>query len=355
MMVASQNITRLPFKSSNKQTLPSISIIIPTFNSAKTLRQCLTSIAHQDYSPGLVEIIVADGGSVDSTLKIVSEFSHARVVHNRLRTGEAGKAVGAEHAKNEILAFIDSDNILPSVDWLRQMVIPFSDETVVGSEPLYYSHRRMDPLITRYCALLGMNDTLCLFLGNYDRYCSLTGKWTETRVTVSDMGSYLRIILNGRSLPTLGANGFLVRAATIKKLSFRSYLFDVDMVYQLVSDGHNVFAKVKVGIVHLFARDLREYIRKTRRRVSDYVHFDEIENRRYPWTQLGIAKTQRFILNTLLLIPLVNAVAKGYRRSPDNAWLFHPMACWITLLVYASSSLGWLAKGVRRNRTRESE
>jgi len=298
---------------------------------------------------------VADGGSVDSTLHIASEFSGARVVHNRLRTGEAGKAIGTDHARNEILAFIDSDNILPSADWLRKMVIPFSDETVVGSEPLYYSHRRIDHLITRYCALLGMNDTLCLFLGNYDRYCSLTGKWTETRVTVSDMGSYLRIILNGRSLPTMGANGFLVRAAAIKGQSFRSYLFDVDMVYQLVSEGHNVFAKVKVGIVHLFARDLREYVRKTRRRVSDYVHFDEIENRSYPWNQLGLAKTQRFILDTLLLVPLINAAAKGYRKRPDRAWLFHPIACWITMLVYGSSSLGWLAKGVGRNRTRESE
>lgn len=349
MTVTTQSIQEFNSDHQAAQTLSSISIIVPTYNSARTLKQCLTSIIQQDYPQGLVEIIVADGGSVDSTLQIVSEFPRARLVHNKLRTGEAGKAIAVHHAKNEILAFIDSDNILPSTDWLSKMAIPFSDKTVVGSEPLYYSHRRSDPLITRYCALLGMNDTLCLFLGNYDRYCYVTDKWTETKVFASDMGSYLRIMLNDQNLPTLGANGFLVRAATIRTLSLRSYLFDIDLVYQLVSTGHSVFAKVKVGIVHLFASNLREYIRKTRRRVSDYLYFDEIGDRSYPWIQLGSVKTQRFILDTLLLIPLINTAAKGYRRNPDRAWLFHPIACWITLVVYGSSSLGWFARGASRS------
>ncbi len=38
-----------------------------------------------------------------------------------LKTGDAGKAAGVKHAKNEIIALIDSDNILPSRDWLSRM------------------------------------------------------------------------------------------------------------------------------------------------------------------------------------------------------------------------------------------
>ncbi len=38
-----------------------------------------------------------------------------------LKTGEAGKAAGVKHARNEIIALIDPDNILPSRDWLSRM------------------------------------------------------------------------------------------------------------------------------------------------------------------------------------------------------------------------------------------
>lgn len=40
---------------------------------------------------------------------------------NPLRTGEAGKAIGVKEAKNEIIALIDSDNLLPQRDWLLKM------------------------------------------------------------------------------------------------------------------------------------------------------------------------------------------------------------------------------------------
>lgn len=40
-----------------------ISIVIPTLNSEKTLKDCLKSIAEQDYPHNHLEIIIADGGS----------------------------------------------------------------------------------------------------------------------------------------------------------------------------------------------------------------------------------------------------------------------------------------------------
>ena len=138
-----------------------ISIVIPTYNSEKTLTECLESINNQDYPGEKIEIIIADGGSTDKTLEIAKRYT-GKIFFNPLRTGEAGKAVGIKHAKGEIVALIDSDNILPSKDCLRRMVEPFEDSEIAGSEPLYYTYRRGDGYITRYCALMGMNDPLCL-------------------------------------------------------------------------------------------------------------------------------------------------------------------------------------------------
>ena len=254
--------------------LPTISVVIPTYNSEKTLAQCLESIKNQSYQ-GEIEIIIADGGSTDRTLEIAKRYTN-RILNNPLKTGEAGKAVGVKHAKGDIIALIDSDNILPTKDWLEKMVIPFEDEEIAGAEPLYYTYRRKDGYITRYCALIGMNDPLCLFIGNYDRYNLLTGKWTELKVKQEDKGEYLKIELDERAIPTIGANGFLIRREMLKRCSIGDYLFDVDVVYELVRQGYNKFAKVKVGIVHIFSGSISTFARKQRRRIKDYAYYKEL-------------------------------------------------------------------------------
>ncbi|MBI4743984.1 MAG: glycosyltransferase [Actinobacteria bacterium] len=62
--------------------LPTINIIIPTLNSAKTLGDCLKSIAVQDYPKDKIEVIVADAGSTDGTLDIVNKFSVSNLQHS---------------------------------------------------------------------------------------------------------------------------------------------------------------------------------------------------------------------------------------------------------------------------------
>ena len=341
-----------------------ISIIIPTLNSARTLRDCLDSIAIQDYPKDKIEIIIADGGSTDDTINIINSFNltDILVVPNPLKTGEAGKAAALKRANNDILAFIDSDNILPDEEWLERMVEPFSDHEIVASEPIEYTYRANDSYITRYCALLGMNDPLCLFLGNYDRYCTLTGKWTEMPHKEVDKGNYLKVELNKMHLPTIGANGFLIRRSALHstftpspQLSVQGeqhtsnlqpitsdiltpdYLFDIDVIYELL-DSKSIkfvrFAKVKTGIIHIFSGDMKTFARKQRRRVRDYLYYNKLDIRKYPWKGASKAKLAKFILYSLTAIPLLIQSLKGYMKKSDKAWFIHPIACWLTLWEY---------------------
>jgi len=289
----------------------------------------------QDYPREKIEIIIADGGSKDKTLEIAEKFEVDKILHNPLRTGEAGKAVGVEAAKNEIILLQDSDNILNGRGWLREMVEPFEDTSIVGAEPLYYTYRKEDSLITRYCALLGMNDPVCLYLGNYDRYSYVTGKWTELLVKTRDNGNYLLLELDERNIPTIGANGFLVRARALKKVKYKPYLFDIDVVYQFIMMGQNKFAKVKIGIVHLFANNVRTFVRKTYRRIRDYLFYEKNGMRKYPWKRQSRIRISKFAFYTLLIIPIVKDSVKGYKKMPDKAWLFHPLGCWLTFFTYS--------------------
>jgi len=84
---------------------PLVSIIIPTYNSARTVSTLLSSIRKQSYSS--IEIIVVDNFSTDSTPEIAKTYG-AKVISHRSGRSEA-RNVGASHAKGRYLFFLDSD------------------------------------------------------------------------------------------------------------------------------------------------------------------------------------------------------------------------------------------------------
>jgi len=90
---------------------------------------------------------------------------------------------------------------------------------------------------------------------------------------------------------------------------------------------------------HYFCDSVRRFYLKTRRRTDDYYYFSRTGRRSYPWTQRQRVGILRFILSTLLVVPLLVQVLRGWRRKHDTAWLFHLPACWITLGVYATGYL----------------
>lgn len=319
--------------------VPTASIVIPTLNSGRFLRECLASIRMQDYPADRLEVIIVDAGSSDDTLAIVAEYGVQTVLANPLHTGEAGKAIGVRHACHELVVLIDSDNILPSPDWLRRMVAPFADGSIFGSEPIEYTYRRSDALITRYCALIGMNDPLCLFLGNYDRMSLVTGRWTECKLEARDQGDYLKLALEENNLPTIGANGAIFRRSVLESLPIGDYFFDIDVTHEAVRHGWSAFAKVRIGIVHVYCTTTKALVRKQYRRARDYFYFQSAGTRSYPWNAQRRDGVTRFIVSTVLLWPLLRQSWVGYRRRADIAWLFHPVACWITLAVYGYATL----------------
>ena len=327
----------------------SISVLIPTLNSARVLERCLQSIAKQDYPKNKIEIIIADGGSTDKTFQIAQKYD-AKIYQNSLKTGEAGKAIALHHAKNDLVALIDSDNLLPTKDWLKKMVVPFSDPQIVGSEPWKFTWRKRDGFIDRYCALIGMNDPLVMFLGNYDRLNLLTDKWTELEIEQKEKDGYIEIPLSPGLLPTIGANGTILRRSIFKDYQVKNYLFDIDVIYELAQRNTKKFwkfAKVKTSIIHLYSHSsILQFFQKQKRRVKDYLYYESLGVRKYPWRVFGW-NTMRgkglclFIFFTLSIFPLLFQSWRGYQKKKDWAWFLHPLACLLTLIIY---SYYWIAR-----------
>jgi glycosyltransferase involved in cell wall biosynthesis len=95
-----------------KTMLPLISIVIPTFNSAQFLSECLTSIAKQDY-PAL-EVVVVDNCSTDATATIVNRFPqlNTRFICEPDRGQPDAVTKGLRIATGEIAHWHAADDIL---------------------------------------------------------------------------------------------------------------------------------------------------------------------------------------------------------------------------------------------------
>jgi len=316
-----------------------ISFVIPTLNSSKTLEACLVSIFQQDIPRSEYEVIIADAGSSDETRAIASRLGVDKIVENPLKTGEAGKTAGIKASSGAIIALVDSDNILPDPSWLRSMLAPFSDPEIIAAEPLEYTVRSQDPALTRYFALLGMNDPICLFTGNYDRTCAITGKWTALPVQQEDKGDYLKLTLQEDALPTIGANGFVFRRELLNHANWDPYFFDIDILQQALRCGSLHVAKVKTGIVHLYCARLADFARKQQRRIRDFLFFAQEKQRSYPWDKQKKTGILKFVLASILVFPLLIQAFLGFCRKPDPAWLYHIPVCWITLWVYGIGTL----------------
>ncbi|MBR6966774.1 MAG: glycosyltransferase family 2 protein [Clostridia bacterium] len=97
---------------------PFFSIVIATYNSGDTLEYTLRSIREQTIDPALVEVLVADGGSADDTLRIAEAYG-ATVLRNPRKLPEYAKAVGTEKASGVFLMRMDSDEEFSYPDQLK--------------------------------------------------------------------------------------------------------------------------------------------------------------------------------------------------------------------------------------------
>lgn len=91
---------------------PLVSIIVPTYNSAKTIGTYLESVKYQTYPN--IEVIIVDNLSSDNTTRIAEKYG-AKVIKQKSSMSEA-RNIGASYAQGEYFWFMDSDmELTPNV------------------------------------------------------------------------------------------------------------------------------------------------------------------------------------------------------------------------------------------------
>lgn len=114
---------------------PIISIVVPVWNAAKTLKRCVSSVFLQTFTEW--ELILSDDGSSDESLNMCYSLSNEcdkiRILSNKHHGVSHARNVALDHARGEYVCFIDADDTVEP-DYLE----------------ILYSHRDSDMVVCGY-------------------------------------------------------------------------------------------------------------------------------------------------------------------------------------------------------------
>jgi glycosyltransferase involved in cell wall biosynthesis len=88
---------------------PLVSVILPTYNRAWTLKDAVDSVFSQDYPN--IELIIIDDGSTDNTQQLLEAYKNEiRLFHQENKGVSAARNIGIKNSRGEFIALLDSDD-----------------------------------------------------------------------------------------------------------------------------------------------------------------------------------------------------------------------------------------------------
>lgn len=142
----------------------SISIIIPVYNVAEYITECLQSVMRQDYK-GAIECVLVNDCSPDNSIAIAEQLiadyqgpiSFRILHHERNRGLSAARNTGMEVAKGDYIYFLDSDDYIPD-DCIEKLVSPLQKhdyEMVIGDYETFGDYQVSSLLFEKQDEIIG--------------------------------------------------------------------------------------------------------------------------------------------------------------------------------------------------------
>lgn len=241
---------------------PLVSVVVPVYNGASTIVDCVRALLGQSMARDAFEIIVVDDGSTDETAALASGFP-IRLLRRENGGAAAARNSGTNAARGAWIAFIDADCV-PSRGWLHALVgaVAAPGATMLGAAG----------------RTLGLRSTTAPA-----RFCDLTGgldaerHLAHPRYPFPPSGNVLY-----RRDALLAVGGFDPR--------FRSYEgCDLHARLRARDDGSFVFAPRAV-VLHRHRRTWSAYWRQQFSYGIGYAQFMRSRAGELPWTLVSEAK-----------------------------------------------------------------
>jgi GT2 family glycosyltransferase len=280
---------------------PRISVIIPVYNDAASLVDCLAAL--RAAATADTEIIVVDDASTDDSASL-AERAGVTVIRLPRNCGPAAaRNYGAASARGEILFFVDSDVAVAPDSVRRVLALLDQRPEVAGVFGSYDTTPRAPGLVSQYRNLLhhfvhqqGNPEAATFWAG-----CGAMRRSTFTQVDGFDEGAF------GRAIE------------------------DIELGYRVRRTGHRIFLDKGLLCKHLKVWTLRSLIRT------------DVMVRAIPWSRLIMQhgspndlnlKTDQRLSAVLVLLLLASLLA-----APFRPMLLAPAAAALAAVVILNRSL----------------
>ncbi|MBU3907525.1 MAG: glycosyltransferase [Nanoarchaeota archaeon] len=316
--------------------LPTISIVMPVFNEEKKIEACLKSIREQDYPQEKIEIVFVDDDSTDKSVETARKYK-IKLVRNGKHDYDIGKSLGIENSKGECIMFLDGDNILTRKDWICRIIEPLlKEKSVIGAGPVWFKYNKNDAFFDRYATLFGITDPLTIYLKKRDRLMLWEKKWKVT--PAEDKGDYFLTEFTKKNMPTIGSVGFTIKKEYLLKTNYQPAFSHLDCVQDLILQGYNKYAMVKLDIIHLHSSSFKDFLGKLKRNLNIFTR--DYGKRRYKWESTLGEKALAALAMATFIVPFYHSM-RGYIKIRDIAWFAHPFVCFAVIVTYVKMLLMW--------------
>lgn len=280
-----------------------ISIIVPTYNSEKTIRRLLDGLySYKGYVS--FEVLIVDGMSKDNTIKICQEYD-VRIFDNPKVDAAAARNIGISNAQADICAFIDSDCI-PCENWIQKIYEAFDTPEVVAIGGKMLPH---EP-INKVEAFSGK-----IFLNGYMKFPNEIVKASDNKVA----GSFLTANSAYKKSLLEHINGFDEK--------FSNYGEDIDLFWRAVNSNFgDMMFHPEITVEHSFP----DTIKKMQKKHAQYGIADSRLNAAYGQKKFFINPYFYYLFLWKLL-----------------TFIFHPVENFL-YLIYIPSHIYGKIKGARQ-------
>jgi glycosyltransferase involved in cell wall biosynthesis len=238
-----------------------ISVVIPAYNAASTIRECLEAVTNQTLPRDQFEVIVVDDGSRDQTAAIAGALG-ARVLAVSHGGPAAARNRGVEAARGDYILFTDAD-CAPATDWLERTIAPLQ-AGAVGVKGAYLTRQR----------------------GLLPRYVQAEFEERYRRLARADRIDFVDTYAAGYRRDALLESGGFDPSFPVPSVE------DVELSFRLAQRGLRLVFDGEARVYHRHPTDLLSYLRRKWRygiyRVTVY--------RRFPGKVIGDSYTPRLML-----------------------------------------------------------
>ena len=137
------------------------SIIVPAYNVAQYIEECVESVLNQDYDN--YEVIVVDDGATDETPQIIDNLAQksekVKVIHQKNGGLSAARNSGIEAANGDYIIFLDGDDFWSSQSFLNDINNRLNENSV--DVIIYsYSYHYTDKVVKKTISNKGLSGNI---------------------------------------------------------------------------------------------------------------------------------------------------------------------------------------------------